>query len=387
MEIQFPTDIRNWRVNTRYRYPHAITITEDRETYNLPIDGRTTILPTDFSTISRQIRIRDRERDYPDNRRGWIPHTLLLEDNTSLSELQPNPNPFLATRQRFEYEILKKNARLIGSVPFEFRKDILFIESDRIDKTHNVPRQTDSLLHKSPVPTYGQSIGLKRLSTERIRKLTKDQFLEEGEYFLRKKQYNEYYIPLTPTFPYRAIKQVYFSHEIRYIPKDKFCPPSRITPPIQDLFHINGVVHTGYFQRGKRQNTSPGQPQSILLTRTPTGDTELEWYSRFEEINRTRYERAGYRIRSTLYFKLLEHQDNFQGFIDYFDTTKKFIRSPIEALQEKETKYRYHINNIYRNDVINQTIIVRVTNRLAANKILNTWRSWTKKKRGSLYYY
>jgi hypothetical protein len=213
-----------------------------------------------------------------------------------------------------------------------------------------------------------------------------NQFLEEAEYFLKRGQYNEYHIPLSPTFRYQTLIAVYFSHETRYIPKDKYCPPTRNIQPLTRLHHVNGEVQEGYFYHERRTFNNPGQPQSILLTKTPEAENYSDWLTRLDYIHSCRYTEEGKRVRSILYFKLLETSYNFEDFVTHFDETKALLISDKERRNRIHTRYTYQINRVYRHKLIDKAIITRVRNRFAVNKILKAWRFWAKSKQGTIYY-
>jgi hypothetical protein len=261
---------------------------------------------------------------------------------------------------RRNYESAKKKARLIGEFPPEFRFCLFESGSNinQIDKTNTKPR---------------------KLTIPEVQRNIENQICGKGEFILSKEHYKELQIPLTPTSPFHIQKSVYFSHETRYIPKDKYCPPSKVRQPISTLGYIDGKLCIGTVSRGNRELTKPGKLQSILKTRTQHGDHLLQWTSRLEFINNQRFEKYGPHIRRILYFKLLENQPDWDRFITEIETKKLVLHSDQELDNRITSKYQYPIKQFFWHELINETIIARVTNRLAVNKILKAWRSYVKR--------
>jgi hypothetical protein len=347
---EFPNNLipyRNWKNNSRNYYLKRVTITVPYEEY-VPSPNNSEVNSINFVTTQKRFRVRNSE--------GWEVHSLLQEDRYSDILFLREENYLIYSSYRRNYESAKKRARLIGEVPPEFRFCLFKSGSDidQIDKTNTIP---------------------KKLTTREIQQNTENRILEEGEFILTIKDYNELQIPLTPTFPFHLQKSVYFSHETQYIPKDKYCPPSKATQPISTLIYVNSKLGIGNVSRGNHELTKPGKLQSILKTRTQQGNhLLLEWISRLEFINSERFGKYGPHIRKVLYFKLLKNQPNWENFITEIETKKLVLHSDSELDHRITTKYQYPIKQSFRHELINKTILARVTNRIAVNKILKEWR-------------
>ena len=370
----------NWKSRSDDNYPINTIIEVESEEYRQTNVNSTELTTDNFISITKHIRVKNTS-----SYGSWNPHSLLLEDPQSIRSFRLENNRYTP---RYKYEILKKQARLIGEIPYEYNHSIIFSHPDRIDKTGYTPynprvEQIAQLFINNP--TLTQNWGLRKLSTQEIQTHTENQILHEGEYFLRKGQYNELRIPLTPTFPFRFSKSVYFSHETRYIAKDKFCPKSKINQPVQDLSFIGHPkdrnIIVGKISRGQRTKIINTQPTSILKTRTIKGQRDLEWISRLDYIKRKRYTELGAKARSVIYFKLLENQNHLEDFINYIEDRKRLLIPPKEYKSTKDSQYFYYCNHIFRHDLLNETIIARAKKRIAANKILNTWRVQVNRRR------
>jgi hypothetical protein len=118
-----------------------------------------------------------------------------------------------------------------------------------------------------------------------------------------------------------------------------------------------------------------------LKIRTIKGQRDLEWISRLDNIKRERYTELGAKARSILYFKLLENQNQPEEFINHIESRKRLLIPPKEYKSTKDNQYYHYCNHIFRHDLLNETIIARAKKRIAANKILNTWRVQINKRR------
>jgi hypothetical protein len=370
----------NWKSRSDDNYPKNTIIEIESEEYRQTNTNSTEITPDNFILITKHVSVTNTSVY---RRWSWNPHSLLLEDPLSIRQFRQENNRYTF---RYQYERLKKQARLIGEIPYEDNQTIIFSSPDSIDKTGHYPyyprvEKIAQLYINNPTLTRG----LRKLSAREIQIHTENQFLHEGEYFLRKGQYNELRIPLTPTFPFRFSKSVYFSHETRYIAKDKNCPKSKISQPVQDLSFIGHPrdrnIIVGKISRGQRTTIVNRQPISILKTRTIKGQRDLEWISRLDNIKRERYTELGAKARSVLYFKLLENQNQLEEFINYIESRKRLLIPPKEYKSTTDSQYYYYCNQIFRQDLLNETIIARAKKRLAANKILNTWRVQVNRQR------
>ena len=360
--------IKNWRWRSRSQrtYPIRLEFTIEDEKY---CNNTNKVIPTQRTThIVATYRLPHKfDSRYTDH---YSPHILFLEaeEDTFI-----DPSNGIGNYSDIEtYHRIKKQIRLLGDIPFEFNKRTL-------------PRIQNSY------PRSAYIIDKLNVSRKRPRKLTareiRIQSLQENEYYLKKEDYIEVIKDLnripdpvirTTSLVIRPFKKVYFSHEVKYFPKDRKAPTSDTLPPTKDFTFVgdpsNNTIIIGKTIRGLRATQPIETPyQSILKIRSRSRKTNLFWEIKLQRQGEDypHYSDTAPTIRSNLFHEL--KADQSEHFIDWFNYTEFTVKDPQELLK----RYLYYINRKFRHDLINETIIARVKNRLAANKILNTWRAQT----------
>ena len=359
----------NWRSRSQRTYPVRLDFTIENEKYCVDTNK---VIPTKrtIHIVASYYLPHKLDLHYSDH---YSPHILLLEGE---EDTLIDPSNGIGNNSDIRtYHRIKKQIRLIGDIPFEFNKRTL-------------PRIRNSY------PRSAYILDKLNQSWKRPRKLTlqeiRTQTLQEDEYYLKREDYEEVVKDLnrnqgpvicTTSLVIRPIKKVYFSHEVRYFPKDRKIPTSEILPPVKEFTFVgdplNNTIIIGEAIRGPRRTQLTQPPfQSILKVRTRYTKTNTFWETKLERHGKDYkyYKDISPTIRSNLFHEL--KTDQSEHFIDWFKQTEFIAKTPDEILK----RYLYYINRKFRHDLIDEAIITRVKNRLAANKILNTWRVQVNKR-------
>ena len=120
---------QNWKSKSRNYYPKRVTLTIPYEEYTPTVNNNKEVDSANIVTIQKKARVR--------GTRGWEAHSLLLKDSFSDNLFSQEDFHLSHNSFRQNYESLKKKARLVGEVPYEFKSFLFTLESDinRIDKT------------------------------------------------------------------------------------------------------------------------------------------------------------------------------------------------------------------------------------------------------------
>ena len=366
--------INHWQSKSRTNYPPAIDLVINDEKYC-----------TKTNQIVPDIQTKSLCKVFG-NPHYYNPHHLLAENEDLLSPYQrhyisvfkedrPEPRYNTGTidrrpiyqevecnylkdhKQRKHYEKLKRFSRLIGDVPIENRFSVL-------DKHIN---ETDKVQYT------------KRLTIEQLRAI----HLATNEYTLKREDYNEIKFSLIPrrntiNFVSRRAISVFFSHEIRYIPKDNaHQPESHYIHPIRDYIIVENPINNhkryGKLIRGKR--TSNKGIQSILKIQTSKHEIHETWERRYK--NYRDYLLVDPKFaRKSLYTEI--SQSN--GIL----TKKSCFYSLRNSINTRIHFYQYYINRQYYHDLIDEAENTRIVNTTASNKIKQAFRNW-KQTHHTLY--
>jgi hypothetical protein len=295
----------------------------------------------------------------------YNPHVLLREDPRSYEPYDTHEEYL----DLLHYYFIKKRARLLGDVPIEYNKKTLIRTPEQLDKLNSQTRYPFRLTEYER-----RARQIAREAREPV----------EGDYILQKEDYAEVVRNLTRTQRnrrsnrnLRPYRRVYFSHEIRYYPRDQAIPESEAITPTKVYIPTgqaeDNAIIIGQAVRGPREvhsSTLPHQSILKLPTRQKCRDDYWTFRLRYNGVEHPNHSEVGPTTRYRIYQELLrDTSENFSHWFETVDTVS--LDTPTLNL-----KYRYYINRKFRHDLIDEAVVLSRTHNRAASKIIRIFRLW-----------